>query len=127
MGFAFFTLYNINMLFLSEWEAKLTQIIRRVFNLNRPSSDEKQRRHIRFEVFTAVTMKNDVFSMWRRVCLVRTDVYEETCRFHLQCRKNSRAKKSVGRLLTGAFLCNVGSYKTHKAPHPRRRVAITRL
>jgi hypothetical protein len=33
---------------------------------------------VRFEVFTTVIMKNAVFSMWRRVGLVRTDVSEES-------------------------------------------------
>jgi hypothetical protein len=33
--------------------------------------------HVRFEVFTAVTMKNFVFWMLCRVPLVRTDVSEE--------------------------------------------------
>jgi hypothetical protein len=33
--------------------------------------------NIRFEVFTAMTMKNGVFWMLRRVALVRTDVSEE--------------------------------------------------
>jgi hypothetical protein len=32
---------------------------------------------VRFEVFTAVTMKNSVFWMLRRVALVRTNVSEE--------------------------------------------------
>jgi hypothetical protein len=33
--------------------------------------------YVRFEVFTAVTMKNDSSGMLRRVALVRTDVSEE--------------------------------------------------
>jgi hypothetical protein len=34
-------------------------------------------RNVRFEVFTAVTMKNGVFWKLQRVALVRTDVSEE--------------------------------------------------
>jgi hypothetical protein len=33
--------------------------------------------YIKFDVFTAVTVKNDVLWMLRRVALVRTDVWEE--------------------------------------------------
>jgi hypothetical protein len=32
---------------------------------------------VRYEVFTAVTMKNGVFRMLRRVAVVRTDVVDE--------------------------------------------------
>jgi hypothetical protein len=45
-----------------------------------PGLVSKHHTYVRFEVFTAVTMKNDVLmssGMLRRVALVRTDVSEE--------------------------------------------------
>jgi hypothetical protein len=41
------------------------------------TSHELEVKHIKFQVFTAVTMKNAVFWIWRRVGLVWTDVSEE--------------------------------------------------
>jgi hypothetical protein len=63
--------------------------------------------------------------MWRRVGLVKTDVSEGriACIF--------MAGKSASRIFFARgffcpedgdmFLRNVGSYKTHTSPHPRRR------
>jgi hypothetical protein len=40
-------------------------------------TSKQTNKHVRFEVFTAVTMKNGVSGLLRRVALVRTDVSEE--------------------------------------------------
>jgi hypothetical protein len=39
--------------------------------------NSKDNAFVRSEIFTAVTMKNAVFWMWRRLALERTDVSEE--------------------------------------------------
>jgi hypothetical protein len=64
--------------------------------------------YVGFEVFTAVTMKNAAF--WDLVP-------RGSC--------NNRRFGGTGRMFSkdggNTFLRNVGSYKTHTAPHPRRR------
>jgi hypothetical protein len=72
--------------------------------------------HVWFEVFTAVTS-----GTWRHVDLVKTDVSEK----HIaSIFRKYASEKIVKPLLTDliyTFLRNVGSYKTHKAQHSRRR------
>jgi hypothetical protein len=53
--------------------------------------------NVRFEVFTAVTMKNGVFWDVNRVALVRTDVSEELSSSIFQGDKNRRTRKNVSR------------------------------
>jgi hypothetical protein len=45
--------------------------------VNANDTEALRKGYVRFEVFTAVTMKNAVSGMLRRVALVRTDVSEE--------------------------------------------------
>jgi hypothetical protein len=89
--------------------------------------------YVRFEVFTAVTMKNGASGMLRRVALVRTDVSEEPSASFIRVTRigelgTTLAATSNRRTLRrnttdschpdkgGArFLRNVGSYKSHKA------------
>jgi hypothetical protein len=99
--------------------------------------------HVRFEVFTAVTMKNAVF--WDvapcRSCRLNRR-FGGTYRLHLQGRKICERRTSVSRWLQTSyqsktpsyiwaggegdggdmFLWNVGSiHKIYTVPHPRRR------
>jgi hypothetical protein len=86
--------------------------------------------NVRFEVFTAVTMKNVVF--WDvapcRSCVNRR--FGGTYRLHLQGIKIQRARNRLAAragffptLQDGGdmFLRNVGLHKIYTAPHPRRR------
>jgi hypothetical protein len=81
----------------------------------------------RFEVFTAVTMKNAVF--WDmapcRSCMNRR--FGGIYRLHLQCRKSSKEERAwvvaahAGPSFVDVFLRNVGSHKIYTAPQPRSR------
>jgi hypothetical protein len=77
---------------------------------------------VRFEVFTAVTMKNVVF--WD-VALCRSCVnrrFGGKYRLHLQGRKIRKRGTSVSRWLqTELPVGNNQLYKIYTAPHPRRR------
>jgi hypothetical protein len=77
----------------------------------------EQLQYIRFEVFTAVTMKNAIFCDVApcRSCVNRR--FGGT--YHLlHGRKIREPGTSMSRWL---FLRNVGSYKIYTAPHPRKR------
>jgi hypothetical protein len=71
--------------------------------------------YVRFEVFTALTVKNAVFWDVAPCNLVWSDVSEECVIW--------KSAHRVFYLEDGGntFLRNVGSYKMYKAPHPRRR------
>jgi hypothetical protein len=78
---------------------------------------------VRFEVFTAVTLKYAVF--WDvapcRSCV--TLRFGGTFRLHLQ-GKNPRARNQLEQVAEDGgdtFLRNFGSHKIYTAPHPRRR------
>jgi hypothetical protein len=51
--------------------------------------------HVRFEVFTAVTRKNGVSGMLRRVALVRTDVSEESSASFIRMTRISELGKTL--------------------------------
>jgi hypothetical protein len=77
---------------------------------------------VRFEVFTAVAIKNAVF--WD-VAPCRSWVnrlFGGTYRLHLQGKKSaSEEPASAGGCSLHSFLRNVGSHKIYTAPHLRRR------
>jgi hypothetical protein len=92
----------------------------------RTSNPENKQYYVKFEVFTAVTMKNAVF--WDvalcRSCLNR--------RFGGTYRLQPQSAATCSRWLLArgffypedggdTFLQNVGSHKIYTAPHPRRR------
>jgi hypothetical protein len=66
---------------------------------------------MRFEVFTAVTMKNGVFWDLRRVGFVRTDVSEEPSASFIRLTGIGE----LGKTLDLTSNRNVGSYESHTA------------
>jgi hypothetical protein len=96
-------------------------------------------RLVRFEVFTAVTMKNAVFWDVAPCISCVNQCFRGTYRLHLHGRKirERGTSMSCSQLLTlvpcwwidggDTFFWNIGSHDIYVAPHPRRRRSFTRL